>query len=159
MGGELPALCLIEAVTRLLPGALGDEDSHAQDSFQTGLLDYPEYTRPPQFRGLTVPEVLLSGHHGKVEAWRRREALRRTLARRPDLLDGAPLTEADHRALAELRDELTSAQTAAAANSDPCRCFHLPERSTSGERTRPAVFLSDDARSVSRVTAQPVRSK
>lgn len=118
MGGELPALCVIEAVTRLLPGALGDEDSHAQDSFQTGLLDYPEYTRPPQFRGFTVPEVLLSGHHGRVEAWRRREALRRTLARRPDLLDGAPLTEADHRALAELRDELTSAQTAAAANSD-----------------------------------------
>ncbi|HEX7000970.1 MAG TPA: tRNA (guanosine(37)-N1)-methyltransferase TrmD [Trueperaceae bacterium] len=105
MGGELPALCVIEAVTRLLPGALGDEESHRQDSFQTGLLDYPEYTRPPEYRGMAVPEVLLSGHHGKVAQWRRREALRRTLARRPDLLDAAPLTDEDRAELARLRDE------------------------------------------------------
>lgn len=106
MGGELPALCVIEAVTRLLPGALGDEESHRQDSFASGLLDYPEYTRPAEFRGLAVPEVLLSGHHGNVAAWRRREALRRTLLRRPDLLARAALTEEDERELARLRAEL-----------------------------------------------------
>ena len=103
---ELPALCVIEAVTRLLPGALGDEESHRQDSFASGLLDYPEYTRPAEFRGLAVPEVLLSGHHGNVAAWRRREALRRTLLRRPDLLARAALTEEDERELARLRAEL-----------------------------------------------------
>lgn len=118
MGGELPALCVIEAVTRLLPGALGDDESHAQDSFQTGLLDYPEYTRPPEFRGMGVPDVLLSGHHGKVEEWRRREALRRTLIRRPDLLDGAPLDEADQRDLARLREELGPAHAGAAVRPE-----------------------------------------
>ncbi len=106
MGGELPALCVIEAVTRLLPGALGDEESHLQDSFASGLLDYPEYTRPAEFRGLKVPEVLLSGHHGNVAAWRRREALRRTLLRRPDLLDAAELSEEDERELERLRAEV-----------------------------------------------------
>ncbi len=103
MGGELPALCLIEAVTRLLPGALGDAESHQQDSFQTGVLDYPEYTRPPEFRGMGVPDVLLSGHHGNVSRWRRLEALRRTLERRPDLLDGARLSADDELELARLR--------------------------------------------------------
>lgn len=92
MGGELPALCLIEAVTRLLPGALGDEASHAEDSFSHSLLDHPAYTRPPEFRGAAVPEVLLSGHHGEVAAWRRRQALRRTFERRPDLLASADLS-------------------------------------------------------------------
>lgn len=109
MGGELPALCVIEAVTRLLPGALGDEESHRQDSFASGLLDYPEYTRPAEFRGLGVPEVLLSGHHGNVAAWRRREALRRTLLRRPDLLATAELSAEDERELARLREELARA--------------------------------------------------
>ena len=102
MGGELPALCLVEAVARLVPGVLHDQDSHLQDSFTTGLLDYPEYTRPADFRGDGVPDVLLSGHHGRVKTWRRREALRRTRARRPDLLDRAPLDDADRAFLAAL---------------------------------------------------------
>jgi tRNA (guanine37-N1)-methyltransferase len=88
MGGELPALCLLEATTRLLPGALGDQDSHRTESFTTGLLDYPEYTRPNEFRGMAVPEILRSGHHAQVEAWRAARALERTRARRPDLLAG-----------------------------------------------------------------------
>ena len=87
MGGELAALCLVEATARLLPGVLGAAASHQEDSFTTGLLDYPEYTRPASFRGMDVPEILLSGHHGRVEAWRRAQALERTRARRPDLLE------------------------------------------------------------------------
>jgi len=108
MGGELPALCVIEAVTRLIPGALGDEESHRQDSFASGLLDYPEYTRPAGFRGLAVPDVLLSGHHGMVAKWRRREALRRTLLRRPDLLAATPLSDEDRSELERLRLELAA---------------------------------------------------
>lgn len=92
MGGELPALVVLEATARLLPGVLGDADSHRQESFSSGLLDYPEYTRPQSYRGMDVPEVLLSGHHEKVAAWRRAEALRRTFERRPELLEGAPLS-------------------------------------------------------------------
>ncbi len=87
MGGEVAALAVIEATARLVPGVLGDPESHRLDSFSSGLLDYPQYTRPPEFRGLKVPDVLLSGHHGRVAEWRRREALRRTRERRPDLLD------------------------------------------------------------------------
>lgn len=102
MGGELPALCLVEAVARLLPGVLGDEDSHRHESFATGLLDYPEFTRPADFEGSRVPETLLSGHHGRVAAWRRREALRRTWLRRPDLLSDAELSDADRELLAAL---------------------------------------------------------
>lgn len=105
MGGELPALCLVEATARLLPGVLGDADSHRQDSFTTGLLDYPEYTRPLEHDGVGVPDVLRSGHHAEVARWRRREALRRTLERRPDLLATAPLDDDDRRWLAALRDE------------------------------------------------------
>ena len=100
-GGELPALVLIDAVARLVPGVIA-EASHEGDSFAAGLLEHPQYTRPEQFRGMRVPPVLLSGHHGEVEAWRRREALRRTLDRRPDLLDAAPLTDADRAALEEM---------------------------------------------------------
>ncbi len=105
MGGELPALCILEAVARLQPGALGDADSHLQDSFTTGLLDYPEYTRPLAFEGADVPEVLRSGHHARIDAWRRREALKRTLKRRPDLLERAPLDDEDRTVLADLRTE------------------------------------------------------
>ncbi len=105
MGGELPALCILEAVARLLPGALGDAESHRQDSFTTGLLDYPEYTRPLVFEDAEVPEVLRSGHHARIDAWRRREALKRTLARRPDLLERAPLDDDDLAVLAALRAE------------------------------------------------------
>ncbi|GIW52419.1 MAG: tRNA (guanine-N(1)-)-methyltransferase [Gemmatimonadales bacterium] len=84
-GGEFAALCIIDAVVRLLPGALGDHDSAATDSFYDGLLSPPSYTRPPEYRGLKVPEVLLSGDHAAIERWRRREALRLTRTRRPDL--------------------------------------------------------------------------
>lgn len=102
MGGELAALCVVEATARLLPGVLGDADSHRHDSFTTGLLDYPEYTRPLEHGGAGVPDVLRSGHHAQVATWRRREALRRTLERRPDLLDRAPLDDDDRRWLDEL---------------------------------------------------------
>lgn len=86
-GGELPALVLIDAVTRLLPGVLGDDTSSIDESFMEGLLEYPQYTRPAQFRGMMVPDVLLSGHHANIAAWRKNQALERTLARRPDLLN------------------------------------------------------------------------
>lgn len=104
-GGELAALVVIEVVSRLLPGVLGNEDSAVHESFSEGLLEHPHYTRPAAFRGWEVPKVLRSGDHGAVDAWRRNEALKRTAARRPDLLDGlvraSGLTEADVRALAE----------------------------------------------------------
>lgn len=88
-GGELAALVVIDAVVRLLPGALGDEDSAPDDSFSTGLLEYPHYTRPENFRGMKVPDILLSGDHGKIERWRREQAMERTRERRPDLLEGS----------------------------------------------------------------------
>lgn len=103
-GGELPAMVITDAVTRLLPGALGSETSARHDSFSAdagGLLDYPHYTRPAEFRGMRVPDVLISGHHGEVAAWRRRAALRKTLQARPDLLARAELTEAERRWLEE----------------------------------------------------------
>ncbi|MGD8402350.1 MAG: tRNA (guanosine(37)-N1)-methyltransferase TrmD [Anaerolineales bacterium] len=92
-GGELPALILIDAVTRLIPGALGDPDGAADDSHASGLLEYPHFTRPPDFKGWKVPEILLSGDHAKVDQWRREQSLLRTLARRPDLLEKLNLTE------------------------------------------------------------------
>ena len=95
MGGEVAALALIEATARLLPGVLGDAESHAQDSFTTGLLDYPEYTRPLTHEDVGVPEVLLSGHHANIIRWRREQALLRTLQRRPELLAEADLTGED----------------------------------------------------------------
>jgi tRNA (guanine37-N1)-methyltransferase len=100
-GGELPALVLVDAVARLVPGVI-QAASHEGDSFASGLLEYPQYTRPEEFRGMRVPDVLLSGHHGEVDRWRRREALRRTRERRPDLLETAPLTDEDRTALREL---------------------------------------------------------
>ncbi|GGO21084.1 tRNA (guanosine(37)-N1)-methyltransferase TrmD [Deinococcus humi] len=102
MGGEAAAACVLEAVARLRPGVIGDPESHRADSFSSGLLDYPEYTRPPEWRGQRVPEVLRGGNHGAVAAWRREQALRRTLARRPDLLMGAGLTPQDSAALLNL---------------------------------------------------------
>ena len=86
-GGELPALVLIEAVTRLIPGVIGREESHERDSFEDGLLDHPHYTRPAEFRGMVVPEVLRSGHHAEIERWRREAALDKTRRNRPDLLE------------------------------------------------------------------------
>ena len=91
-GGEIPALALMGAVLRLLPGALGSPDSLAEESHAGGLLEYPHYTRPSEFRGWQVPEVLLSGDHAAIAAWRREQRLRRTAARRPDLLPNALLT-------------------------------------------------------------------
>ena len=85
-GGEAAALVLIDAVVRLLPGALGDEESTTEESFSAGLLEYPHYTRPREFQGMAVPEILISGDHAKIEQWRREESLRRTRERRPDLL-------------------------------------------------------------------------
>jgi tRNA (guanine37-N1)-methyltransferase len=108
-GGELPALVLIDAVVRLLPGAI-QEASHESDSFAEGLLEHPQYTRPERFGDLEVPAVLLGGNHGAVDRWRRREALRRTLERRPDLLESASLTDDDRTILEALREEASSAE-------------------------------------------------
>lgn len=105
MGGEIAALAIIEATARLLPGVLGDADSHAQDSFSSGLLDYPEYTRPALFEGQGIPPVLMSGHHAQIMRWRRQEALKRTKARRPDLLEGLDLKEEDRAFLAALEGD------------------------------------------------------
>ena len=102
-GGELPALVIVDAVARLVPGVVGDEQSVARDTFARGLLDFPQYTRPAEFAGHGVPPVLLSGHHREIERWRRREALARTLERRPDLLAEAELDAADRSILDELR--------------------------------------------------------
>jgi len=96
-GGELPALILIDAVTRLLPGALGDPTGAQDDSHAGGLLEYPHYTRPPEFRGERVPDILLSGDHAKIEKWRREQSLLRTLERRPDLLEKADLSEKERK--------------------------------------------------------------
>lgn len=106
-GGELPALAVIDAVARLIPGVLGDPDGAWDDSHATGLLEYPHYTRPPEFRGWTIPEILLSGDHGKIARWRREQALLRTWLRRPDLLARADLSPKDRQYLAslELPDE------------------------------------------------------
>jgi tRNA (guanine37-N1)-methyltransferase len=101
-GGELPALVIIDAVTRLLPGVLGDPDAPLDDSHATGLLEYPHYTRPPEFRGWGIPDVLLSGNHAEIARWRRQESLRRTLLHRPDLLSQAALTQEDLAFLATL---------------------------------------------------------
>jgi len=103
-GGELPALVVIDAVLRLLPGAI-DDASTAEESFHDGLIEYPQYTRPASFDGHDVPPVLVSGHHGEVRRWRLRESLRRTLERRPDLLEGRDLTRDELAALDELRAE------------------------------------------------------
>ncbi|HTP00345.1 MAG TPA: tRNA (guanosine(37)-N1)-methyltransferase TrmD [Anaerolineales bacterium] len=100
-GGELPALILIDAVSRLIPGVLGDPDGATDDSHASGLLEYPHYTRPVEFRGERVPEVLLSGDHGKIGKWRREQSLLRTLQRRPDLLERAELSKADRKFLQE----------------------------------------------------------
>ncbi|MGN7760423.1 tRNA (guanosine(37)-N1)-methyltransferase TrmD [Paenibacillus sp. 22594] len=102
-GGELPALTVIDSVVRLQPGALGNETSAVTDSFSTGLLEYPHYTRPAEFRGWKVPDILLSGHHANIEVWRREQALQRTLERRPDLLETAELTVKDKAALERLK--------------------------------------------------------
>ncbi len=104
-GGELPALILVDAVARLLPGVLGDPDGAFDDSHATGLLEYPHYTRPDVYRGWHVPEILLSGNHQKIAEWRQEQSLRRTLKRRPELLDSAPLNEGDIKILKRIKGE------------------------------------------------------
>jgi tRNA (guanine37-N1)-methyltransferase len=106
-GGELPALILIDAIARLLPGVLGDPNGPFNDSHASGLLEYPHYTRPPEFRGWGVPEVLLSGNHARIAAWRREQSLRRTLKHRPDLLEKANLSKADRKLLEKIIAEET----------------------------------------------------
>ncbi|HSK92874.1 MAG TPA: tRNA (guanosine(37)-N1)-methyltransferase TrmD [Candidatus Angelobacter sp.] len=103
-GGELPALVLVDTIVRLVPGVIADA-SQAGDSFASGLLEHPQYTRPERYRDIEVPPILRSGNHGEVDRWRRREALRRTLERRPDLLERAQLDDIDRRLLDELRRE------------------------------------------------------
>ena len=98
-GGEFAALAIIDAVARFVPGVLGDEESATEESFATGLLEYPQYTRPPEFMGQRVPDILLSGDHGRVARWRREQSLLRTLQKRPDLLETADLTEEDRNFL------------------------------------------------------------
>jgi len=104
-GGELAALVVIDAAARLIPGVLGDEESAYRDSFGDGLLDHPHYTRPAEYRGMKVPEVLLSGNHDAIGKWRRRQSLRATLIKRPDLLETADLTDEDRKVLEELKKE------------------------------------------------------
>lgn len=104
-GGELPAMMLMDAVLRLIPGVLGDADSAGQDSFANGLLDCPHYTRPIEFQGMTVPAVLRSGNHALIAEWRLEQALRRTLQRRPDLLAGRALTPEESRLLQKIQQE------------------------------------------------------
>ncbi|WP_124728719.1 tRNA (guanosine(37)-N1)-methyltransferase TrmD [Staphylospora marina] len=101
-GGELPAMVVVDSVSRLIPGVLGNQSSAVDDSFSTSLLEYPQYTRPVDFRGWKVPDILLSGHHAKIERWRRQESLRRTWERRPDLLENAPLSDEDREFLRKL---------------------------------------------------------
>ena len=105
-GGELPAMTVIDAVVRLLPGVLGQADSHIQDSFSTGLLEHPHYTRPADFRGMKVPDVLLSGNHAKIEQWREEQSFLRTLQRRPDLLEALELTEKQQQLLEKIKSQM-----------------------------------------------------
>jgi tRNA (guanine37-N1)-methyltransferase len=104
-GGELGAMVVVDSVVRLLPEVLGNEESHQKDSFSTGLLEHPHYTRPADFRGLKVPDVLMSGNHKFIEEWRVKESLRRTLSRRPDLLEKIDLSEKEEHWLEEIKKE------------------------------------------------------
>jgi len=105
-GGELPALVIIDAVVRLVPGVLGDSRSSAEDSFSCGLLDYPHYTRPELFRDMKVPEVLLSGNHGEIFRWRKKQSLKRTAEKRPELIEKYTLSTEDREIMKEIKEEL-----------------------------------------------------
>ena len=104
-GGELPALVVAEAVVRLVPGVLGSAESASEESHAAGLLEYPQYTRPPEYRGISVPEILLSGNHGEIARWRRKESLRRTIERRPELLKGVRLSPEDKKLINDIYAE------------------------------------------------------
>jgi tRNA (guanine37-N1)-methyltransferase len=105
-GGELASMVIIDSVTRLLPDALGREESHQQDSYSTGYLEHPHYTRPASFRGLDVPEVLLSGNHANIDEWRQKESLRRTFNRRPDLIDENKLSDKQKKWLQQFKKDV-----------------------------------------------------
>ena len=105
-GGELPALVIIDSIVRVLPGALGDAHSVEEESFSWGILDYPHYTRPPEYEGLKVPDVLISGNHKEINRWRRKEALRMTWQKRPDLLQTISLSDEDKILLSEIEEEV-----------------------------------------------------
>ncbi len=105
-GGEIASIVLVDALVRMIPGVLGDEQSLVEDSFYKGLLDYPHYTRPRVFMDMEVPEVLLSGHHSKIDRWRQKEALKRTILRRPDLLGKKELTIEEKELIVEIKQEL-----------------------------------------------------
>jgi tRNA (guanine37-N1)-methyltransferase len=105
-GGEIPAMVVVDAVTRLIPGALGCEQSAERESFSNGLLDYPHYTRPAEYRELKSPEVLLSGNHAEIERWRRRKSIEKTLRRRPDLIRDRALSEDERREIEEILKEI-----------------------------------------------------
>ena len=107
-GGELPALMIIDAVSRLLPGVLGDPTGAEDDSHSMGLLEYPHYTKPPEFRGWKVPDVLASGNHAKINKWRREQALTRTFNKRPDMLEKAELSKSDQKFLEQLKSKINS---------------------------------------------------
>lgn len=102
-GGELPALILADSVSRMLPGVLSDDECFEEESHYSSLLEYPQYTRPYEWRGRTVPDVLLTGHHANVDKWRRQQALKRTLERRPDMLENADLSDEDRKYLSDLK--------------------------------------------------------
>ena len=105
-GGELPAMVMIDSISRLIPGVLNNDDSAEYESFQDGLLEYPQYTRPVEFLGKKVPDVLLSGHHGRIAEWRREQSLKRTLIRRPELLETAELSTKDKKTLQKIKKNL-----------------------------------------------------
>ena len=104
-GGEFASMAVIDSVVRLLPDVLGNADSHVQDSFSTGLLEHPHYTRPADFSGMKVPDVLLSGNHAEIDKWRQEESLRRTYERRPDLLEERELTKQEQKWLEQIKEE------------------------------------------------------
>jgi len=138
-GGELPALVIIDAVLRLLPGAI-EADSTVEESFSAGLLEYPQYTRPPVFRDMAVPPILVGGDHGAVRTWRLRQALARTLERRPDLLAGRASTHEEAAILAELRAEAAERVPGAAGDENPGALAEQtrmpPPRRSASRRTR-----------------------
>lgn len=110
-GGEIPAMVVVDAVTRLIPGALGCEQSAERESFIGGLLDYPHYTRPAEFRGMKAPEILLNGNHAEIENWRRRKAIEKTLRRRPDLIEARDLSEKERREIEEISEAVRESRT------------------------------------------------
>ncbi len=115
-GGEIPALAVADSVCRLIPGVLADESCFTEESHWNGLLEYPHYSRPETWEGRTVPPILLSGHHANIKKWRRKEAIRRTLLRRPDMLENAPLDKNDRKLLAEIRAELEAESESSSAS-------------------------------------------